>query len=143
MKWCLIFLLLIGLSAANSCTAEESRLPNRRDCIVRIDMHWKEITGMNDDRERVIGDLNRAISMAAASGGPNYDVSQSIPPERNVVFLQFKDDCADRAKMADELSSYVMEAVANSPPLIVSREVIDPGVDTIDVWGPSWADPPD
>ena len=134
---------IIVLMQTQICWSGDQALPMRKDCIVEIQIDWPANL-RPIEREELINEISHAISLSAASGGPDVAASQAIPKnERNTIYLQLESNCTERLDIARSLVSYVNETVPQSPSMVVLQNDVEPGLDTIDVWGPSWSDRPD
>jgi len=137
-------LLSVSCIYLPACDASESALPYRRQCIVRVDIDWPATTTKDFSKEKLLREISRVISTSESLGGPGYLVSQAIPSNnRDVIYLQFKQDCTNRLEMATRLTEFVSKSVTNAPDFDVASEFVEPGLETIEVWGPSWQDSPD
>jgi len=144
MNWLKFLLLSTVILQASTCKAGDQLLPERKECIVKIEIKWPANAPSADEKEIIIRQISSAISTSSSRGGPNYLVNQAIPRgHRDILYLQFGRDCIHRLEIARSLAEYVMEAVPASPDLLVAPEFVEPGPETIEVWGPSWSDSPE
>lgn len=131
------------VTAICACGAGDRALPLRKDCIVKIALEWPEKVTVQE-REDVIAKVGIAMSLAATKLGQDYTINLAVPKSnRNAIYIQFKRNCSAREQMARRIVSHVKETVLSSPPMFLVPAVVEPGPDTIDTWGPSWADRPD
>lgn len=117
-------------------------LPERSDCIVKLVFDWPENIAF-EKREGMIKRIARTITFSAAKGGPAVRPQISAPlAHRSLMYLQLSHDCDARLSRSRALVDYVNKVVPSAPPIRVSTDRVQPGPDTIDVWGPDWADKP-
>lgn len=134
--------VLLLISAACSGAVDDA-LPSRTDCIVKIDMQWPTDMAVSM-REKIIDEIGTAILLSAAKGGPDISADLALPRhERDVMYLQFKQACDHRLEHASNLATYVYRTVNRAPTMVVSDQKIEPGPDTIEVWGATWSDQPE
>jgi hypothetical protein len=130
--------LMVAVSGCNSPNGQQ--LPSRSDCIVRIDLAWPKIYSTSG-REAIIDNLGKAAGFSAARGGPDIQMQTAFPGQRRDVFyVQFDRDCEHRLEHARDLVAYLKRVVPKAPAMHVSDDVIKPGNDTINAWGPEWRD---
>ena len=105
-------------------------------------MQWPSDMGVAE-REEIIDEISTTILLSAAKGGPNISADQAVPRlERDVLYLQFKEACDRRLQYANEMIIYVHKIVARAPKMTLVNQKMNPGPDTIEVWGPAWSDKP-
>ena len=72
---------------------------------------------------------------------PGVGPSQAFPKgNSSAFFLQFTQGCDERLHYAELLVDHVRAQVSRAPELIASGDRVEPGDDTIQVWGPDWRD---
>lgn len=135
-----ILLITLATVLAACSSSSSSDVPRRSDCIVKIALQWP-VDISPREQEKTIDQMSSAMLFARAKGGPNLNPGQAFPNHRrDLLFLQFERECESRVRNAQELMEYVRTRVPTAPLFSVSHEVIQPGVDTIDLWGPPWRD---
>lgn len=142
MKIGILLSMIVMVSAVACGEPAAVHLPSRSECIVKINLHWP--SGADSaERERIIEEISSAVMFSAARGGPEVRTNQAFPrAERSVMYLQFEAACRERIENTENLLAYVKSVVPKTPEVSISNELVEPGSDTIDVWGPAWADKP-
>lgn len=131
-------MLLMAVSACES--SSEERLPSRSECIVRINLQWPKVYNTLK-RESIISNIGEAIGFSAAQGGPDMTIQAAFPRKRrDILYVQFSKDCQHRIEHAHALAAYLKKTVPDVPAMQVSKKVIKPSDDTINVWGSQWRD---
>ena len=125
-----------------ACGAPDSELPHRRDCIVEFELRW--VDGVDVEQRRLALDgLFGAEGEARKLLGLTGPMPLSLPIEHpDRMYVQFSDRCAQRFQLARQLAAHVERDPSTGLSLNVVERVVEPSVDTIDAWGPSWADSP-
>lgn len=133
-------LLIVFQLAGASCSANEGALPARKDCIVHIQLDWDASTPPAD-RLRIVNNVAEVISQAPAALGRDYLSSVAVPRGEPIsIYLQFVRGCSRRVNMATKLIQLVRNNVVDAPSMEIDSAEIEPGPDTIDVWGPAWSE---
>lgn len=135
-----VFAMLGG--AMSSCSHQSSS-PYRADCIVKIEFEWP--AGTTDaTREAAINVIIGRMHSSVAPGGSDIVLpSLALPVDnRSAMYMQFLEQCDERFDIAERIVSIGLAGVEGAPLTAVSHDRIEPGEETINVWGPPWRDHP-
>lgn len=135
VRWLMVIVVIF---AAGACGKEPLR-PTRAECLVRIE--FSEFAS-DDAREDVVD--------AFVAGLDKLDVQAVVPhtpllavarDNRNIMYLQFVENCSARFEQADRLYEQLVSAsLREKGTMRVRREKVLPGPDTADLRGPHWRD---
>ena len=136
-----VFLVASMIWVNVSCSKEESaRL--RADCIVEINLQWPRETSTRD-KVKTAQEMLKRIRSSSNEGRITSSPDVAIQgKELELLYLQFSMDCDGRMQSAGILMQSVLSRVPGTPAYSISNSRIEPGPNTIEVWGPSWTDRP-
>ena len=138
-----IFVLLFfafSLAFIFSCSQAEA-LPKRSDCIVKVIFETPEhekltVKESNSIFEFVYSGVHEAGQDPIVGG-----MQKKFIDENTVyVFIQYESQCEARFSLADD--ALLQSAFSESFSFIsyaISREIVEPGLDTIDLTGDAWS----
>lgn len=129
-------MLLFILFSMSSAAIGESK-PLRQDCISRMEINWADTPDI--DKEKIIHEVVRVIIHAPKKKYNLISPSLAVRGNhREFVYLQYSFDCGSKYENTLDLVRQIKDYIDIE--ITVSGEIFPPGVETIRVSGPSWAD---
>lgn len=138
MRILVVTVALILLAFPNNGRSEAKF--TRSQCLVRVDFSWD-----TEIREEARGEILRQIAHNLAgsfretysTAGPS---AASKPGPRRHLYLQYGSHCDDKHRITRELMARMMPELSTLLTYQVSDEIIQPGRDTMQLYGDQWID---
>ncbi|MHC9509997.1 hypothetical protein [Kangiella sp. M94] len=129
----IVVLVLCTLSFGCDMSKTDEKY-SRSQCIVLL-----EIEGNVDDRNALIDATGQAIldgAIGLAATAPKYKNNEIAG-----LYLQYKSSCEEKVNLTETLiREYLETEQLKNLSFNISKEIVNPGVDTIDVKGQYWLD---
>lgn len=123
-----------------SLCAHGEEIYTRSQCIVKAELKWKSDVSF-DVRQNTLGAMSRSFANEFSI------VHQSIPPamsyrgdNQEYIYFQLNRMCNHRYEILRNIASRVWTNYETFSKITIHDEIVRPGNDTINVYGPYWTD---
>ena len=109
----------------------------RQQCIVKVDLLWEysEQNQIESIIKSIFASFEKTAELSFIDNMPSYVVPWK---NRNVLYLQFRNNCEKRIEMAHKFLSEASKRIEKHPSYIVKKDIVEPHPSTIYITGEHW-----